>query len=771
MNTKSVFKNCEYDDKVIKQNISFYLEQCVGYKVDPDNVSFFKVIIDDIDNFLVILKDDVRRLSKKNGGSGVLRQRQWSIFVFNFIDRNVYINYFGTNKNKKPIYDSIKMTNYDSFSYAFSTSQFSHKNPNDIYRNKSINNLLHNFIYLKLKSKFRYLFLNTYVYSAIGIINCDELKRDSFTTYYYNTEHVFKPCPNQNRIINQKIDINRTSILISGVKTELKTIETNYIDMSSLVNAYTDDLPLNNITSNNYNSIYQDILNKEHYIITEGTARTGKTIIAMRLLGKFNNSRLLIMNEVFYKSLISAFKVENVEFPTDRITCHTHFNKMEDWLCNSSILIIDEVQRLQTNQIEKLKNNKNNVNVLLGDDLQAINPKFDRGVKKIETILLNNNIEYKKYYFDHSIGISSNVLFALKYLIYNKIPFNNQNINNYDINIYDNENEFINKYKNDLTYRKHMATIYMGDQDYGNTIKGFIRWRASELKQYSYFLDESVKKEVMITTYELISRELDTVYIYLPYTVTVDCDGLHYKGNPFYDKFLLNQIYVLCTRAKGEINIYCESKIVYEYLFNRNQKIIKTDKAISILTDEENKKRILLENIIVERGITRLIHFTPKENLPSIQKNGIMSVKTMKDKGISYVHNDNYRFDKTTDGISLSIQNPNQFILMKFKKQYNNRDYVCLILDPALLYEITDESGTHLAPRKYCNYNAAALCTEEDDENIEIMFKDNITAGSWMNTRIYNRCSKDDNATTTDQAEILFRSTIDPKYILDIKEI
>lgn len=65
MNTKSVFKNCEYDDKVIKQNISFYLEQCVGYKVDPDNVSFFKVIIDDIDNFLVILKDDVRRLSKK----------------------------------------------------------------------------------------------------------------------------------------------------------------------------------------------------------------------------------------------------------------------------------------------------------------------------------------------------------------------------------------------------------------------------------------------------------------------------------------------------------------------------------------------------------------------------------------------------------------------------------------------------------------------------------------------------------------------------------
>ena len=496
-----------------------------------------------------------------------------------------------------------------------------------------------------------------------------------------------------------------------------------------------------------------DIEKKVNYIITEGTARTGKTVIAMRLLGKYKTSRFIIMNESFYNSLVQIFLIENIKFPYDRVICHTNFKKMLDWVSNSQILIIDEAQRLNDVQIKQLVNNNNhNINVILGDNLQAINYKSDRGIEKLEKNIIEKKYQYTKYYFDYSIGLASNILYAIKYLIFNEIKFNNQNTNEYAINIFNNEKDFIDKYKNDSSYKKHMATVYMSNSDYNETITGFERWHANNFKRYPYFLNNDVKEKIMITTYELISRELHYIIRNL-------------------DLYLLNQIYVLATRAKGEINIYCENSTTYNYLIKRNKKIIKNVRAVSTLLEEEKKKSLDLQDKITEKGITRLIHFTSKKNLESILKNGIMSITEMKKNLMLYEYNDENRFDNCLDGISLSIQTPNIYLLNKFKDEYKDREYVCILLDPALLYEITDDSGEKLAPRIYCNYNAAGSLTKKDSENIDIMFEDGFIAGPWWKSMYFTRGNKEDNETTANQAEIIFRKRIEPKYILDIKEV
>lgn len=51
------------------------------------------------------------------------------------------------------------------------------------------------------------------------------------------------------------------------------------------------------------------------------------------------------------------------------------------------------------------------------------------------------------------------------------------------------------------------------------------------------------------------------------------------------------------------------------------------------------------------------------------------------------------------------------------------------------------------------------------------MFENGFIAGPWWKSMYFTRENKEDNETTANQAEIIFRKRIDPKYILDIKEV
>lgn len=80
-------------------------------------------------------------------------------------------------------------------------------------------------------------------------------------------------------------------------------------------------------------------------------------------------------------------------------------------------------------------------------------------------------------------------------------------------------------------------------------------------------------KSSIFTPYELISREVRNIYLYLPKSVTIVNNKIidqGPEGGRFFDEknntnFLLNQLYVLLTRATNKVFIYCESKTLNDY--------------------------------------------------------------------------------------------------------------------------------------------------------------------------------------------------------------
>lgn len=63
-----------------------------------------------------------------------------------------------------------------------------------------------------------------------------------------------------------------------------------------------------------------------------------------------------------------------------------------------------------------------------------------------------------------------------------------------------------------------------------------------------------------------------------------------------------------------------------------------------------------LQVIAESRGITRLVHFTSLGNIASILEHGVLSRRTIQERGIESLCNDALRLDGDLDGISLSIE-------------------------------------------------------------------------------------------------------------------
>ncbi len=97
-----------------------------------------------------------------------------------------------------------------------------------------------------------------------------------------------------------------------------------------------------------------------------------------------------------------------------------------------------------------------------------------------------------------------------------------------------------------------------------------------------------------------------------------------------------------------------------------------------------NKDKIA--EIIAQRNIKYLVHFTIKENVESIEKNGLLSRKMLEQQNIDFHHTDNYRHDGLIDYISTSITAPNYPMLKKkMKEQPEKAWFFCFIKAKAII--------------------------------------------------------------------------------------
>ncbi len=762
-NIKNII-NGDVNDSQASKFINFYFYEMVKLKADKQ-VYFNKYG----NSFIAIMKDEIDRKLK---GSGKLREKPWSNFLFYFIDVNNYKELFGTYEKHRDLIDidsngEIKMTQYNDNS----------KRPNALYLNSKNNFKLAKYIFDQIKKEKSFLFVKSYVYITIILYDNNNVSKNNFLTYYFNTNYKFTETNGKTNFISNVSN----SYLVNDIEHELLVIEDNNRDIFECVKAYSNSIEYTNLTENNLNNITKAIDEKNEYILVEGSARTGKTIIAMSLLRLYPKSNLLLMNYYFYESLKDAFAVLNFKFPSNRIF-HQVYNKTGYYGTLSKTMdfefsIIDECQRLGERYgiVDKILGSATHqTSVFLGDNLQRLKENSDDGILYIKKKIADNDKKLIMFKFTSSIGIPPEILKNIRFLLYDPTIISPHYLGEYEIKIYDDEIEFLQNYKNDIHKNKHLATIHYPVKNFSKI--GDYSAFPKELvnSDYPYFLNKEIIEKYYLSPFEMISREVETIYVYIRNNI---------DENSIKD-FVYYQLYVLMTRATISLNIFCgnnglrlklqsrlrqikEFSSNYEYSIENCIKDGQFEVSDCLLDDFFKIYPIdSPKGKISERCITRLVHFTDASNIESIIRNGLLPRNQLKDG--EYDFNDEQRLDKHTDAICLSVENPNSHLLAKFKEKYPNKKYKLITINPSILYSsFIKNDNISLVPRYYCNYNAASQTTKMSCDNIEIMFSPQVQTYYG----IFCRKSKNPSQPTMDQAEILFFGRIPPEYIESIEDI
>lgn len=184
-----------------------------------------------------------------------------------------------------------------------------------------------------LKEHFPSLFIRSYVYvifikiKDIGALDLGmtsqhfKPSRDDFQVYVWNTNYDIKRAGKTDlfNLESSKQDeseeesaksINNKVFIVSNPANELLRIQDSNSDVIDASRAFMGSLNLIRQTEDKIEEVDQALAQSSRArVLLEGPARSGKTIIAMSLLSRHNNAKMLLMNWYFYDALRDAFRI------------------------------------------------------------------------------------------------------------------------------------------------------------------------------------------------------------------------------------------------------------------------------------------------------------------------------------------------------------------------------------------------------------------------------------------------------------------------------
>ena len=142
------------------------------------------------------------------------------------------------------------------------------------------------------------------------------------------------------------------------------------------------------------------------------------------------------------------------------------------------------------------------------------------------------------------------------------------------------------------------------------------------------------------------------------------------------------------------------------------------------ITNNKRNNKLEIINILKNRNITKLIHFTDIRNMPSILEHGILPPKRLKEDGIEPHSNDPNRFDNQLEGISVSVMKRNQHVLKKFHNR-DPRQWVEIEINPdvavtknCLFYQTNASNGKYKDVKEEYLRSSKAFASMFDDHVI-----------------------------------------------------
>lgn len=233
--------------------------------------------------------------------------------------------------------------------------------------------------------------------------------------------------------------------------------------------------------------------------------------------------------------------------------------------------------------------------------------------------------------------------------------------------------------------------------------------------------------------------------------------------NCFAEKTSRDSSKIVSEPIKERKQFSSSAEEIYEKHCTNKERLPTYDcsKANSQLSAEQ----LAIKSFLEARGIRYLVHFTDTRNVDSIKSKGILSIKRLGVLGVPFFKNDQQRLDGELDYISLSVTNPNRFVMNSFIKNGSLSNVSIIYIKADILYEDMEHK------KIYCDRNAAAGTCQKGStlKDFENMFRDEILYNTYAGEqRYYSRIFKNNNEPTDEQAEILFEGKIDKKYIYKI---
>ena len=171
------------------------------------------------------------------------------------------------------------------------------------------------------------------------------------------------------------------------------------------------------------------------------------------------------------------------------------------------------------------------------------------------------------------------------------------------------------------------------------------------------------------------------------------------------------------------------------------------------------------DDLLRERGIEHVLHFTRLENLAPIFANGIVPRTRHAEFGLNPCINDPDPPADHLDAVSLSVSYFNWPMFRAVRDHFVRTEWAILFIDAGILpgsrcefYAHNAASGEYLKSMK----QNRSLHYFED------MFADTTWRAQYRGPSFRAECNLADNMTTDPQAEILYRGIIDPRDIVGI---
>lgn len=262
--------------------------------------------------------------------------------------------------------------------------------------------------------------------------------------------------------------------------------------------------------------------------------------------------------------------------------------------CHPNLIICDEVQRLglipsvftydEFDEVDQILAHSNQ-SFFTGDNFQMLNSKYDKGIGIISDAIKEREQSLTRYALPESVGVPAEIGVLMKWLTnpqaiaVEEVVRNWENEKEFEIILIEqNVDQLIELLDDDNSNKKHLASpIDYAWFPYGQIIKIDTRHRERPIiglkdhakddfaYKFPYFCNEEIMPNYILSAYELISREVESLYVHIP-----SFNKRNHEKEGWYRKHL----YVLFTRPTTRLVVNFDVKEDYEQM----KKIVSTIK-------------------------------------------------------------------------------------------------------------------------------------------------------------------------------------------------